>query len=70
MSSGMLHRVALVRIEVSEERIASLVRVKRFGKLCSVLRLLVTVNVAPKSPILVILMMETIRSYETSVNFH
>jgi hypothetical protein len=30
-------------------------------------RLLVTVNVVPSSPILVFLMMETIRSLETSV---
>jgi hypothetical protein len=33
----------------------------------SVLRLLVIANVVPSSPILVILMMETIRSSETSV---
>jgi hypothetical protein len=33
----------------------------------SVLRLLVTVNVAPSSPILVTLMIEAIRSSETSV---
>jgi hypothetical protein len=33
----------------------------------SVLRLLVTANVVPGSPIPVILMMEAIRSYETSV---
>jgi hypothetical protein len=45
-SSGMLHRVADVRTEVSEERIA---------------------NVVPSSPILAIVMMEKIRSYETQV---
>jgi hypothetical protein len=32
-SSGMLHRVALVRTEVSEERIASIIRVTRIGEL-------------------------------------
>jgi hypothetical protein len=35
--------------------------------LCSILWLLVTANGAPSSPILVTLMMETIRSSETSV---
>jgi hypothetical protein len=35
--------------------------------MCSVLRLLVTVNVAHSSPILVILMMVALRSSETSV---
>jgi hypothetical protein len=33
MSSGMLRRVALVRTDVSEERSASLIRVKRIGEL-------------------------------------
>jgi hypothetical protein len=33
---------------------------------CSLLRLLVTANVAPTSPILVILLMEVIRAFETS----
>jgi hypothetical protein len=31
LSSGMLLRVALVRTDVSEERIASIIRVKRIG---------------------------------------
>jgi hypothetical protein len=57
-SSGMLRRVALVRSDVSEEYIAS----NR-----SLLRLLVTDNVLPSSPILLILKMEAIRSFETSV---
>jgi hypothetical protein len=52
--SGMLFRVALVRTDVSEEKILCL---------CSVFRLLVTANVVPRSLILVTLMMETIRSY-------
>jgi hypothetical protein len=33
MSSGMLHRVALVRIEVSEEPSASFIMVTRIGEL-------------------------------------
>jgi hypothetical protein len=41
-SSGMLRRVALVRSDVSEELIASIIRVTR-----SVRRLLVTANVVP-----------------------
>jgi hypothetical protein len=51
-SSGMLCRAALVRTDVF---------------LRSVLRLLVTVRAVNSSPILVTLMMETIRSSETSV---
>jgi hypothetical protein len=78
-SSGMWRRVALVRTDVSEERIASIIRMTRIGKLGttlavasnvflrSVRRLLVTANVVPSSPILVILIMEAIRSSETSV---
>jgi hypothetical protein len=84
-----LRRVALVRTDVSEERIASIIRVIRNGELgtlavtsnhtrCeetvyknsifrSVLRLLVTANVVPRSPILVTLKMEAIRSSETSI---
>jgi hypothetical protein len=52
-SSEMLRRVALVRTDVSEER--------------SLRRLLVTVNVVPSSPILVILIMEALGSSEMSV---
>jgi hypothetical protein len=33
VSSGMLHRVALVRTDVSEELSASFIRVKRIGEL-------------------------------------
>jgi hypothetical protein len=36
-SSGMLRHVALVRTDVSEERIASFIRVTRFGELGTVL---------------------------------
>jgi hypothetical protein len=52
--SGLLHRVALVRTDVSEE-------------LCSVRQLLVTASVVPISPILVTLMKEAISSSEMSV---
>jgi hypothetical protein len=61
-SPGMLRRVALARADVLEELIASIIRVL----LRSVLRLLVTANVVPSSPTLVILMIEAIRSSETS----
>jgi hypothetical protein len=76
----MLHRVALVRAEVSEELSASIIRVTSIGELGttltvtnnwqlafirSVRRLLVTANV-PSSPILVTLMMEALSSSKTS----
>jgi hypothetical protein len=79
----MLRPVALVRTDVSEDRITSIIRVARIGELRtvavisnrstllvflrSVLQLLVIANVVPSSPILVTLMMEGIRSSETSV---
>jgi hypothetical protein len=72
-SSGMLRRVALVRMDVSEELNASIIRVTRIGELGATLaltrnphRLLVMANV-PSSPILVTLMMEVLSSSETSV---
>jgi hypothetical protein len=49
----MLHRVALVMIDVSEERIASIIRVTKICELGSVLQLIITVTVVPNSPILV-----------------
>jgi hypothetical protein len=72
-------RVTLVRTNVPEERIASIIKVARIGELGttltvsnrstvflrSALRLFVIVNIAPSSPILVTLM--EIRSAETSV---
>jgi hypothetical protein len=78
----MLRRVALERTDVSEELIASIIRVTRIGELgttlavnsnrrmthlSSVRRLLVTANVAPSSPILITLMMDALRFSETLV---
>jgi hypothetical protein len=79
----MLHHVALVRIDVSEEFCASIIRVTRIGELgtlavtsnrCmhfvflrTVRRLLVMANVDPSSPILVTLMIEAQSSSETSI---
>jgi hypothetical protein len=64
-------RVALVRPEVSEERSASIIRLARISELGttlrSVRRLLVTGNIVTCSSILVTLMMEVLRSSETSV---
>jgi hypothetical protein len=62
-SSVMLRRVALVGTDVSEEPSARCEEIF----LCSVLRLLVTAYVVPSSPILVILIMKTLGSSETSV---
>jgi hypothetical protein len=69
VSCGILRHVALVRINVSEELSASLIRVMTIGEvvLRSVRRLLVTVSVVPSSPILVTLMKEALSSSETSV---
>jgi hypothetical protein len=72
-SSGTL-QVVLVRTDVSEEYIASIIRVRRIYKLVTtsvltsnwstflrgLLRLLVVSNVVPSSPILVILVMEVV----------
>jgi hypothetical protein len=69
----MLRRVALVRTDVSEELSASFIKMTRVGDLGTTLavtnnrrRLLVTANVVPRSPILVTLMKEALRSSETS----
>jgi hypothetical protein len=68
-SSEMLHPVALVRTDVSEECIASIIRMTGIGEQClrSVRRLILIANGVPKSPILVTLMKEALRSSETSV---
>jgi hypothetical protein len=73
-SSGVLRRVALVRIDVSEELSASFIRVTRINELGTMLRrntcvhrLLVADSVAPCSPIIVTLMKEALSSSETSV---
>jgi hypothetical protein len=77
-SSGILRRVALVRIDVSEERIAIIIRVARIGELEA---LAITSNRStlrnasvdsyflgfPSSPILSILMTEAVSSFETSI---
>jgi 3-methyladenine DNA glycosylase AlkC len=62
-SSEMLHRVALVS-DVSEELNASITRVTISLRR---LRLPVTANFVPSSPIIVNLMMEALRSSERSV---
>jgi hypothetical protein len=51
-SSGMCSRVTLVRTNVSEERIVSIISVKR------IIELLVTANVVPGSPIIFTLIAE------------
>jgi hypothetical protein len=63
LSSEMLHRVDLMRTDVSEDFIASLIRITRIGEL----RLLVVAKVVLSSSILVTLMMEATRSSETSI---
>jgi hypothetical protein len=60
----MLRCVALVRIDVSEERSSSFIRVTRISELVTTLAV---TSVVPSSPILVTLMKEAISSYETSV---
>jgi hypothetical protein len=65
--------VTVVRAEVLEEHIASIIRVTRIAKLVvqvfvhSVFQLLVSANIVPSSPILITLMMEMICSSKTSV---
>jgi hypothetical protein len=57
--------VALIRTDVSEECITSIIR--ELVILCSVRLLLVAANIVPSLLILFTLMMEAIRSSETSV---
>jgi hypothetical protein len=69
----MLRRMALATTDVSEEHIASIIKVTRISEIKTTLflrnerRLLVRANVVPSSPILLTLIMETLRSSETSV---
>jgi hypothetical protein len=60
-SSGMLCRVDLARTVVSEEPSATIIGMTTIGELGT------TSSVVPSSPILVTLMMEGLRSSETSV---
>jgi hypothetical protein len=66
VSSGMLHRVALVRTDVSAEPSNSFIRVTRVF-LHSMRRLLVAASVVPSSLILVTLMKKVLGSSKTSV---
>jgi hypothetical protein len=69
------HRVAFVWVEVSEERIASVIRLTRIVELATTLAVTTKLktlrrniaNVVPSSPMLVSLIMETILSSEISV---
>jgi hypothetical protein len=68
LSSGMLQRVVLVRTDVLEQCITSMIRVTiKARNISSVLWLLVTVKVVPDSPILVTLMMEVIHTSKTTI---
>jgi hypothetical protein len=69
LSSGMLGHVVLIRTDVLEEPSASIIQVTRIGELGTafVRRLLVTANIVASSPVLVNLMLEVLRSSETSV---
>jgi hypothetical protein len=64
VSSGMLRHVALVRTDISEKLIASLIRVRRIIDLGTTLDV---TSVVPSSPILLTLIMEAISYSETSV---
>jgi hypothetical protein len=71
-SSGMLHRVALVRTDVSEELSTSIIRVTRIDELGTTLavtsnRRMLRRNTVLSLPILVILMMMAQSSSEASV---
>jgi hypothetical protein len=64
VSSGMLHRVALARNDVSEDLSASFIMVTRIGKVGTTLA---STSIFPTSPILVTLMKEALSSSEKSV---
>jgi hypothetical protein len=59
-SSGMLHRVVFVKTDVSEERVASILRLERISKLGTL------IGNVPSSLFLSTLKMEATRSSETS----
>jgi acetolactate synthase regulatory subunit len=63
----MLHRVALVRTDVSEERIAPIIRVTRISELGTTLAVTSNQNHAAKK-IHVTLVMEAIRSSDASIH--
>jgi hypothetical protein len=63
-TSGMLRRVAIVILEVPEERNAYFIKVTRIGEIGTTLAVTSAVLI---SPILVNLMKEALRSSETSV---
>jgi hypothetical protein len=65
-SSAMLRGVIVVRADVSEQRNASISGQKESASY-ELLRLLATANVVPNSPILGTLIMEALRSSDTSV---
>jgi hypothetical protein len=64
-SPRMLHHVALVRTDISEEHSASIIRVTRISKL-GMLAVSSNQHMLPSSPILVTLMMEPLCFSETS----
>jgi hypothetical protein len=66
-SSGMLLRKALVRIDVSEELSASIIRVTRIGELGTMLALTSDRCTLRFTQILVNLMIQALSSSETSV---
>jgi hypothetical protein len=68
----MLRRVAIIRTDVLEEPIASIIRVTRIGRLgksavTSKRSTLLLLTFCPRSPILLTLMMEAVCSSETPV---
>jgi hypothetical protein len=66
-SSGILRRVALLRTDVSEERIASITRATAIGELEITLAVARNRSTQPSSPVFLTLMMDTICSSESSV---
>jgi hypothetical protein len=67
LSSWMLHGVALLRTDVSEDLIAFIFRVEKIGQLGTTLAVTSNRSTLRSSQILVTLMMEAIPSSETSV---